>query len=66
MGRLIGPMFADSPLLALPILSLAIFLGVFLLVSFRTFGRKAAEYSEVAALPLADDDSDTQIEGDQR
>jgi cbb3-type cytochrome oxidase subunit 3 len=66
MGRLIGPMFADSPLLALPILSLAIFLGVFFLVSYRTFRRSAADYSELAALPLADDDSDPQIEGDKR
>jgi cbb3-type cytochrome oxidase subunit 3 len=66
MGRLIGPMFADSPLLALPILSLAIFLGVFLFVSFRTYRRSAAEYSDVAALPLADDDSVTQNEGDER
>jgi cbb3-type cytochrome oxidase subunit 3 len=65
MGRLIGPMFADSPLLALPILSLAIFLGVFLLVSFRTYRRSAAEYSDLAALPLADNDSDSHIEGDQ-
>lgn len=66
MGRLIGPMFADSPLLALPILSLAIFLGVFILVSYRTYRRSAAEYSESAALPLADDDSEPQMKGEQR
>lgn len=66
MGRLIGPMFADSPLLALPILSLAIFLGVFLVVSFRTYRRGAAGYSDVAALPLADDASESDIEGEER
>jgi len=59
-------MFADSPLLALPILSLAIFLGVFLLVSYRTYRRSAADYSDLAALPLADDDSEPHVKGDQR
>jgi cbb3-type cytochrome oxidase subunit 3 len=58
-------MFAESPLLALPILSLLIFLGVFLVVSYRTYRRSASEYAHEAALPLADD-SDTAPEGEDR
>lgn len=66
MGRLIGPMFADSPLLALPILSLAIFLGTFLLVAARTYRRSASEYDAFAALPLGDDAPPPAEDGGER
>lgn len=56
MGRLIGPMFENSPLLLLPLAALAIFLGVFLFAFARTYLRGKSEYEAVAALPLADDD----------
>jgi hypothetical protein len=56
MGRLIGPMFENSPLLVLPLLALAIFLGVFVVTLARTYRRGAGEYEGVAALPLAKDD----------
>lgn len=66
MARLIGPMFTDSPLLALPILSLALFLGAFVLITVRTYRRRAADYASVATLPLADDDSTQEEEGGGR
>ena len=45
----------QSPLLALSMLGLFIFLGVFVLWVLRTYAKRAEAYAEVAALPLADD-----------
>lgn len=56
MGRLIGPMFENSPLLVLPLVALAIFLGAFVVTLARTYRKGAAEYEGVAALPLTDDE----------
>jgi cbb3-type cytochrome oxidase subunit 3 len=45
-----------SPLLALPLVALFIFIGVFALIVLRTYGRRAETYAPAEALPLADDD----------
>lgn len=45
----------QSPLIALSIFGLFLFLSVFVLWVLRTYGRRAESYAEVAALPLADD-----------
>lgn len=58
MSRLIGPMFAGSPLLLLPIVSLAIFFATFALVLVRTYRRDAAEYSSIEKLPLDSEDEE--------
>lgn len=48
-------LLAQSPLLALPLAALLLFLGVFLLWVVFTYGRRAEAYARIAALPLADD-----------
>lgn len=58
MSRLIGPMFAGSPLLLLPIVSLAIFFATFALVFIRTYRRDATEYSSIEKLPLDTEDNE--------
>ncbi len=48
--------FAKSPLLALPIVALVIFVAAFALVVVRTFGRRErAAASAARLLPLEDD-----------
>ena len=46
--------FAQSPVLALPILSLLIFIAVFAGIVLRTLRRRPATFAGVAALPLED------------
>jgi hypothetical protein len=43
-------------LLLLPIVALFMFIAIFATVVARTMGRKAATYSGLAALPLAQED----------
>jgi hypothetical protein len=45
-----------SPLLALPLAALFIFLTVFLAVIARTMSRRPREYQAAADLPLAEDE----------
>jgi hypothetical protein len=49
--------FAHSPVLALPVLSLVIFITVFVGIVARVARRRAETYDGVAALPL--DNGDT-------
>ncbi len=49
---------AQSPLLALPLAALFLFLGVFVIVVTRTMARRAPEYARAAALPLSKEDRD--------
>lgn len=44
--------FANSPLLALPLIALAIFVLVFLSVTLRALFTKASSYEAIARLPL--------------
>lgn len=44
-----------SPLLALPLLSLVLFLLCFVAIVIRTYARRSEAYSKTAALPLEDD-----------
>jgi cbb3-type cytochrome oxidase subunit 3 len=46
---------AQSPMLALPLFALFLFLVVFALWIVRTYARRAEAYAEVESLPLADD-----------
>lgn len=48
---------ANSPLLALPLLSLFLFLLVFAAWVIRTYGKRSEAYAELAALPLGDDEA---------
>jgi len=48
-------LLTHSPLLALPLAALLIFLGVFLFVVFRALAKGAHEYAGEAALPLQAD-----------
>lgn len=45
-------LFIHSPLLILPLVSLALFGAVFVAVVARVFARKASSYDTAAALPL--------------
>jgi len=56
MARIIGPMFEGSPLMLLPLVSLFLFLGAFVVVFVRAYLKRAKDYDDVASLPLADDD----------
>ncbi len=59
--------FAKSPLLALPLCALAIFIVVFAAVVARTLGRRGRELTEAhASLPLTDDDDDDDDDDDER
>ncbi len=44
--------FANSPVLALPVLSLVIFITVFAGIVVRTMRRRPSEFDGVASLPL--------------
>ncbi len=48
-------LFAQSPLLALPLFALFTFLAVFLSVAVRAFTAPAALVQSAACLPLADE-----------
>ncbi|MDB4927538.1 MAG: hypothetical protein JWM10_22 [Myxococcaceae bacterium] len=46
--------FAHHPMLALPVLSLLLFIGVFALIVARTLRQRPAQTDPLAALPLDD------------
>jgi hypothetical protein len=46
--------FAQSPVLAMPVAALAIFLLVFVVIVARTLGRRPDEFRGLEALPLDD------------
>ena len=52
--QLAAEFFARSPVLAWPVLALAIFFTVFLLVSLRALLTRKDEVERLAALPLTD------------
>ena len=55
MSKLLYPMFERSPLLALPIIALLIFMVVFVLVAIRALRQSRTEVDSMARLPLDDD-----------
>lgn len=55
MSRMIGPMFEGSPLLALPLLALALFVLVFVAVVVRLVARGSAPYQAEARRILDDE-----------
>ncbi len=54
LSQMFGKLFTDSPLLILPLFSLGVFMGVFVLVTMSVFAKKAATFEEMAKLPLDD------------
>lgn len=48
---------ANSPLLALPLLALFLFVAVFAAWVIRTYAKRPEAYAEIAALPLCDDEA---------
>ncbi len=45
--------FAHHPMLALPVLSLLLFIAVFAMIVVRTMRKRPAQFDAMAALPLA-------------
>lgn len=58
-------LLAKSPMLALPLIALFIFLAVFAVVLFVTMKKRPAAYDPLARMPLEDDAHDP-TEGDDR
>jgi hypothetical protein len=56
MSRFISELFDKSPLLALPILSLVIFVTVFALVTIRVVKKGKRGFDDVSKLPLDPED----------
>jgi hypothetical protein len=54
MSKFILPLFEHSPLLTLPIVSLLIFMVVFVVVTVRALKQPANEVSDMARAPLDD------------
>lgn len=52
---MMNELLRTSPLLALPLVALGLFLGVFLAVVARTFARGADAYDAPAGLPLGEE-----------
>lgn len=48
-------LLSHSPLLALPLAALFVFLGVFIIVVLRTLTTRAPSYARVAELPLEEE-----------
>ncbi len=51
-------LLARSPLLALPLIALFIFLTVFAVMFFMTMRKRSAAYDPLARMPLDDDAND--------
>jgi hypothetical protein len=63
MGFMALDYFRQSPLLAMPVLALVIFMLVFALITLRAFWVSKARWDEVARLPL---ESDAEADGSER
>jgi hypothetical protein len=50
-------LFHRSPLLALPLVALVLFLAVFAALLMRVLARRPQEFDPMAALPLSDGDA---------
>lgn len=59
MGRMIAPMFENSPLLMLPLAALMVFLGVFVMTVIRTYSLRAGAYDDRAALALDEEEKES-------
>lgn len=55
MSALASEFFAASPLLALPVAALLLFLAAFTVVTWRALRTAPAELEPIARLPLGDD-----------
>jgi hypothetical protein len=62
MGFMALEYFRQSPVLALPVVALVIFMLVFLAVSLRALLTQSSRWDAVSALPLADDPAATTVE----
>lgn len=51
-------LLAHSPALALPLVALFLFVGVYLGVFFLTMRKKKGAYDPIASMPLADGEGD--------
>jgi cbb3-type cytochrome oxidase subunit 3 len=51
-------LMSHSTLLALPLLALVLFICVFFGIVLRTYRKRAAEYDDLARLPLATEEGD--------
>lgn len=55
MGRMVSELMSGHPVVALPIVALLVFVGVFLAVVARVVWRGAKAYDSVASVPLSDE-----------
>lgn len=60
MRLLTEDFFAQSPVLAYPVLAMVLFLAVFMLVSARALTARRESLDELAKLPLGDTDGSAQ------
>jgi hypothetical protein len=56
-------LLTHTPVLALPIGALFLFVGVFAVVVFRTMARRPAAYADVEHLPLSKDEGEPEEDG---
>jgi hypothetical protein len=59
-------LLGKSPLLALPIAALFVFIAIFAIVLFLTMRKRARTYDAIASLPLEDDEQTNQQKGGAR
>jgi cbb3-type cytochrome oxidase subunit 3 len=55
LSQMAKSFFADSPLLAYPLIAMALFMTVFVVITWRTMRRDPHDYDALAQLPLGDD-----------
>ena len=54
MSFMVKEFFLASPLLVYPLIALALFMGVFVMVTVATMMKRSESYAQVADLPLRD------------
>lgn len=55
--------FADSPVIAYPLVAMVLFMTVFLVITWRTMRRDRSELDALAQLPFADGEASVTKEG---
>ena len=65
MAKLLSPLFEHSPLLALPIIAMLIFMATFILVTVRAMRQAKDEHEAMARIPLDDSHGNDSRNGKQ-
>lgn len=59
MSRLLGPLFEGDAIMALPLVALVLFFGVFVLAVVRVFTQDRAVLDAIARQPLDDEERES-------